>query len=45
LKHWDAWPSIDSEEIKIYLTEDGNFPNENGHKAWAYYLIGYFISK
>jgi hypothetical protein len=45
LNHWDAWPKTDSEEIKTFLTEDGNLPNEVGHKTWADFLIGYFISK
>lgn len=44
LNHWTAWPNPDSEELKTYLTEDGNLPNEVGHKTWANFLIWYFIS-
>jgi hypothetical protein len=45
LNHWGAWPSTYSDAIKTYLTEDGNLPNEIGHKAWADYLIKYFINR
>ncbi|TCN24157.1 SGNH/GDSL hydrolase family protein [Mesobacillus foraminis] len=45
LDHWSTWPNPDSEEIKQYLMEDQESPNEAGHKLWADYLIHYFIAK
>ncbi|MBT2756702.1 SGNH/GDSL hydrolase family protein [Mesobacillus foraminis] len=45
LDHWSSWPDPDSEEIKQYLTEDQESPNEAGHKLWADYLVNYFIAK
>ncbi|MFS0637349.1 SGNH/GDSL hydrolase family protein [Mesobacillus foraminis] len=45
LDHWSTWPDPDSEEIKQYLTEDQESPNEAGHKLWADYLSNYFIAK
>lgn len=45
LNHWEVWPDPASEEIKNYLDENTNLPNEQGHKIWADFILDYFISK
>ncbi|GAF65010.1 hypothetical protein BTS2_1907 [Bacillus sp. TS-2] len=37
--HWQAWPDIQSEEIKDYL-QDGR-PNEAGHQIWAEFMYDF----
>ncbi len=37
--HWQAWPDIQSEEIRDYL-EEGR-PNEAGHQVWAEFMYDY----
>lgn len=44
LNHWENWPESKDEKMNEYLT-DTSEPNENGHKAWAEYLIHYFVAK
>jgi lysophospholipase L1-like esterase len=36
MNHWEAWPSVESEEIYQYVTN--LVPNEEGHKVWADYI-------
>lgn len=43
LDHWTSWPDPTSEQIREYLNEF-NQPNEEGHRIWADYLLGRFIS-
>lgn len=45
LDHWAAWPATDNPEIKDYLTEGQNGPNEKGNQAWAQFLVEYFVNK
>ncbi|WP_121610643.1 SGNH/GDSL hydrolase family protein [Mesobacillus foraminis] len=45
LDHWSTWPDADSEEIKEFLTENQESPNEKGHKLWADYLKDYLIAE
>jgi hypothetical protein len=45
LDHWTAWPATDSSEIKNYLNEGQNGPNEQGTQVWAQYLVEYFVHK
>jgi hypothetical protein len=40
LNHWEAWPSVDSEDINKYVTE--LVPNEDGHKLWSDYVYNVF---
>ncbi|MFD1359014.1 SGNH/GDSL hydrolase family protein [Fictibacillus halophilus] len=40
LDHWEAWPSVDSEDINKYVAE--LVPNEDGHKLWAEYIYNIF---
>ncbi|WP_165389333.1 SGNH/GDSL hydrolase family protein [Fictibacillus sp. BK138] len=40
INHWEAWPSVDSEDINQYVTE--LMPNEEGHKLWAEYVYNVF---
>jgi hypothetical protein len=42
LDHWTAWPEQDNQELKTYLVDENNKPNEKGNKVWADYLINYF---
>ncbi|QNG60221.1 SGNH/GDSL hydrolase family protein [Bacillus sp. PAMC26568] len=44
LDHWINWPKGDDEKLNDYLTEDKK-PNDQGNKAWAEYLIGYFVAE
>jgi hypothetical protein len=44
LDHWTSWPDSSSEQIREYLNEY-NQPNEEGHRVWADYLLGRFISQ
>lgn len=44
LDHWTSWPDPMSEQIREYLNEY-NQPNEKGHRVWADYLLGRFISQ
>ncbi|CAM3832686.1 SGNH/GDSL hydrolase family protein [Mesobacillus thioparans] len=45
LDHWQAWPETEVERLELLSGGDPNFPNEEGHKLWADYLIDYFIAK
>jgi hypothetical protein len=45
LDHWTAWPATDNVEIKDYLAEGQNGPNEKGNQIWGEFLEGYFIKK
>ncbi|MFB3170029.1 SGNH/GDSL hydrolase family protein [Neobacillus sp. 179-C4.2 HS] len=45
LDHWTAWPATDNIDIKNYLINGQNVPNEQGTQVWAQYLIEYFVSK
>lgn len=40
LNHWEAWPSVESEDIKKYVTNLA--PNTDGHKLWADYVYNVF---
>ncbi|MCM3733460.1 SGNH/GDSL hydrolase family protein [Fictibacillus nanhaiensis] len=40
VNHWEAWPSVESEEINQYVTN--LVPNEEGHKVWADYIYNVF---
>lgn len=44
LDHWTSWPDPMSEQIREYLNEY-NQPNEEGHRTWADFLLGRFISQ
>lgn len=44
LDHWTNWPKGDDEKLKGYLSADKK-PNDQGNKAWAEYLIGYFVAE
>ncbi|MDE5414024.1 SGNH/GDSL hydrolase family protein [Alkalihalobacterium chitinilyticum] len=43
LDHWQAWPDVEDDDIKEFLT--GVHPNERGHDLWAEYMINYFVSQ
>ncbi|WHX40395.1 SGNH/GDSL hydrolase family protein [Mesobacillus sp. AQ2] len=45
LDHWQAWPETENERMELLAGGDPNFPNEDGHKLWAEYLIDYFIAE
>lgn len=45
LDHWTAWPATDNPEIKNYLNENQNGPNEQGYQSWSQFLIEYFVNK
>jgi lysophospholipase L1-like esterase len=45
LDHWTAWPATDNVEIKDYLAEGQNGPNEKGNQVWGEFLVEYFIKK
>lgn len=45
LDHWTAWPATDNSEIKNYLIEGQNGPNEQGTQVWTQFLVEYFVKK
>jgi hypothetical protein len=45
LDHWTAWPATDNSEIKNFLNEGQNSPNDQGNQVWAQYLVEYFVNK
>lgn len=44
LNHWENWPDYTDEEVLNYLTDDRSNPNQEGHEAWANYIIDYFVN-
>ena len=40
VNHWDAWPDVNSEDIKQYVAELK--PNEKGNTTWADYIFDLF---
>ncbi|MDR7073209.1 SGNH/GDSL hydrolase family protein [Fictibacillus barbaricus] len=40
LDHWEAWPNVNSEDIKQYITKLK--PNEKGNKRWADFMFNLF---
>lgn len=45
LDHWQAWPETEDERAELLEVGDPSFPNEEGHRLWANYLIEYFVAK
>lgn len=45
LDHWQVWPGTENERLELLAGGDPNFPNEEGHRLWANYLIEYFIAE
>lgn len=41
LNHWEAWPDVDSEDIKKYVTDE-LVPNEEGYKLWSEHVYNVF---
>jgi Cdc6-like AAA superfamily ATPase len=45
LDHWQVWPETENERLELLAGGDPSFPNEEGHRLWADYLIDYFIAE
>lgn len=45
LNHWENWPDFTEEEVLNYLVDDRSNPNQQGHDAWASYIMDFFVKK
>ena len=45
LNHWANWPDYTDEEVLNFLMDDRSNPNQQGHDAWAAYIMDFFVNK
>ncbi|RKL68286.1 hypothetical protein CR203_07335 [Salipaludibacillus neizhouensis] len=45
IDHWEAWPSIDDDNLLGYMEDGERMPNQQGHDLWMEYIASYFINE